>query len=115
MKHASTAKNIYDNDEKLRSKAAYETREEAEGKCQRLNLELVQSVVTQQKSKPGQRNCSTPPNGVQRTRCDGPRPCRRRVLSTGCTSSREPKFSVPRKAGKVGTMVIEALRIGKSG
>ena len=48
--------NIYDNDEKSRSKAVYQTRSEAEGECQRLNLELVNAVLAQQQSKPVQRN-----------------------------------------------------------
>lgn len=51
-----TGFNIYDNDEKLRSKVAYQTRSEADGECQRLNLELVNSVLAQQQSKPVQRN-----------------------------------------------------------
>lgn len=50
---APLGSNIYDNDHKLRSKAAYEAREEAEGKRQRLSLELGTKRRTQQKSKPG--------------------------------------------------------------
>jgi hypothetical protein len=44
--------NIYDNEEKLRLKATYQTRVEAEGDCQRLNLERLQSVLSERKSMP---------------------------------------------------------------
>lgn len=40
--------NIYDNEEKLRLKATYQTRVEAESECQRLNLELLQGCGTEQ-------------------------------------------------------------------
>ena len=40
--------NIYDNEEKLRLKTTYQTRVEAEGECQRLNLELLQRGGTEQ-------------------------------------------------------------------
>lgn len=42
--------NLYDNEEKLRLKATYQTREEAEGECQRLNLEGLQSILSEQES-----------------------------------------------------------------
>lgn len=38
--------NLYDNEEKLRLKTTYQTREEAEGECQQLNLERLQSVLS---------------------------------------------------------------------
>jgi hypothetical protein len=41
--------NLYDNEEKLRL-TTYQTREEAEGECQRLNLERLQSVLSERES-----------------------------------------------------------------
>lgn len=40
--------NIYDNEEKLRLKATYQTRVEAESESQRLNLELLKASGTEQ-------------------------------------------------------------------
>lgn len=40
--------NIYDNEEKLRLKATFQTRVEAENECQRLNLGLLQGGGTEQ-------------------------------------------------------------------
>ncbi|WP_254432791.1 hypothetical protein [Pseudomonas koreensis] len=40
--------NIYDNEEKLRLKATYQTRVEAENECQRLNLERLKGVFSEQ-------------------------------------------------------------------
>lgn len=48
--------NIYDNAEKLRSKVTYQTRAEADGECQRLNLEWVEPVLTSQRCRPRQRS-----------------------------------------------------------
>ena len=42
--------NLYDNEEKLRLKTTYQTREEAESECQRLNLERLQSVFSDRES-----------------------------------------------------------------
>lgn len=42
--------NLYDNEEKLRLKTTYQTREEAEGECQRLNLEMLQRVLSERES-----------------------------------------------------------------
>jgi hypothetical protein len=42
--------NLYDNEEKLRLKTTYQTREEAESECQRLNLERLQSVLSDRES-----------------------------------------------------------------
>lgn len=42
--------NIYDNQEKLRLKTTYQTREEAEAECQRLNLERLQNVLSDRES-----------------------------------------------------------------
>jgi len=42
--------NLYDNEEKLRLKTTYQTREEAESECQRLNLERLQSVLSERES-----------------------------------------------------------------
>ena len=42
--------NIYDNQEKLRQKTTYQTREEAEAECQRLNLEHLQNVLSDRES-----------------------------------------------------------------
>jgi hypothetical protein len=39
--------NIYDNEEKLRLKTSYQTRAEAESECQRLNLERLQSILSE--------------------------------------------------------------------
>jgi hypothetical protein len=44
--------NLYDNEEKLRLKTTYQTREEAEGECQQLNLERLQSVSSERESMP---------------------------------------------------------------
>lgn len=44
--------NLYDNEEKLRLKTTYQTREEAESEGQRLNLERLQSVLSVQESMP---------------------------------------------------------------
>ncbi|MHC8365081.1 hypothetical protein ACYZT9_04140 [Pseudomonas sp. ZT5P21] len=40
--------NIYDNEEKLRLKATYQTRVEAEGECQRLSLKRLGSGLSEQ-------------------------------------------------------------------
>lgn len=42
--------NIYDNEDKLRLMITYQTREEAEADCQRLNLELVQNRLSVRES-----------------------------------------------------------------
>ena len=42
--------NLYDNEEKLRLKTTYQTREEAERECQQLNLERLQSVLSERES-----------------------------------------------------------------
>lgn len=42
--------NVYDNKEKLRLKTTYQTREEAEAECQRLNLERLQNVLSDRES-----------------------------------------------------------------
>jgi len=42
--------NIYDNEEKLRLKTTYQTREEAEAECQRLNEERLQDVFSDRES-----------------------------------------------------------------
>lgn len=42
--------NLYDNEEKLRLETTYQTREEAEGQCQRLNLERLQGVLSERES-----------------------------------------------------------------
>ncbi|RON15592.1 hypothetical protein BK662_12670 [Pseudomonas frederiksbergensis] len=42
--------NLYDNEEKFRLKTTYQTREEAEGEGQRLNLERLQSVLSERES-----------------------------------------------------------------
>jgi len=42
--------NLYDNEEKLRLKITYQTREEAEGECKRINLERLQSVLSERES-----------------------------------------------------------------
>lgn len=39
--------NLFDNEEKLRLKITYQTRVEAENVCQRLNLERLQSVLSE--------------------------------------------------------------------
>lgn len=39
--------NLYDNEGKLRLKPTYQTREEAERECQRVNLERLQSVLSE--------------------------------------------------------------------
>ena len=39
--------NLYENEEKLRLKPTYQTREEAERECQRVNLERLQSVLSE--------------------------------------------------------------------
>jgi hypothetical protein len=39
--------NLYDNEEKLRLKAPYQTREEAESECQRVNLENLQRILSE--------------------------------------------------------------------
>ncbi|TPG74684.1 hypothetical protein EAH78_24025 [Pseudomonas arsenicoxydans] len=44
--------NIYDNEEKARLKATYQTRGEAEGECQRLNLDRLQSVLSEREFMP---------------------------------------------------------------
>lgn len=41
---------IYDNQEKLRLKTAYQAREEAEDECQRLNQERLQNVLSERES-----------------------------------------------------------------
>jgi hypothetical protein len=42
--------NLYDNEEKLRLKITYQTREEPEGECKRINLERRQSVFLERES-----------------------------------------------------------------
>jgi hypothetical protein len=42
--------NLYDNEEKLRLKTTYQTLEEAESECQRLNLEWLQGVLSERES-----------------------------------------------------------------
>jgi hypothetical protein len=42
--------NLYDNEEKLRLKTTYQIREEAVSECQRLNLERLQSVLSERES-----------------------------------------------------------------
>jgi hypothetical protein len=42
--------NLDDNKEKLRLKITYQIREEPEGECQQLNLERLQSVLSEQES-----------------------------------------------------------------
>jgi hypothetical protein len=42
--------NLYDNEEKLRLKITYQTREEAEVECKRINLERLQSVLSERES-----------------------------------------------------------------
>lgn len=42
--------NLYDNEEKLRLKITYQTREEAEGECKRINLERLQTVLSERES-----------------------------------------------------------------
>ncbi|VVQ23710.1 hypothetical protein PS928_05592 [Pseudomonas fluorescens] len=39
--------NLYDNEGKLRLKPTYQTREEAERECQRVNLERLQTVLSE--------------------------------------------------------------------
>lgn len=49
--HCETAPigfDIYDNEVKLRLKATYQTRVEAENECQRLNLERLKGVFSEQ-------------------------------------------------------------------
>lgn len=41
--------NLYDNQEKLRLKAVYQTRAEAERACQELNQETLQGMLSRQK------------------------------------------------------------------
>lgn len=45
--------NLYDNEEKFRLKTTYQTREEAESECQRLNLERLQGVLSERESVTG--------------------------------------------------------------
>ena len=44
--------NLYDNEEKLRLKPTYQTREEAESECQRVNLGRLESVLSEGESMP---------------------------------------------------------------
>ena len=44
--------NLYDNEEKLRLKTTYQTREEAESECQRVNLGRLESVLSEGESMP---------------------------------------------------------------
>ncbi|VVP59152.1 hypothetical protein PS838_05994 [Pseudomonas fluorescens] len=44
--------NLYDNEGKLRLKPTYQTREEAERECQRVNLERLQTVLSERISIP---------------------------------------------------------------
>ncbi|TPG83731.1 hypothetical protein EAH74_12570 [Pseudomonas mandelii] len=44
--------NLYDNEEKRRLNTTYQTREEAESECQRLNLERLQSALSERGSMP---------------------------------------------------------------
>ena len=39
--------NLYDNEGKLRLKPTYQTQEEAERECQRVNLERLQTVLSE--------------------------------------------------------------------
>jgi hypothetical protein len=45
--------NLYDNEEKLRLKTTYQTLEEAESECQRLNLKWLQGVLSERESVTG--------------------------------------------------------------
>mgnify|MGYP003542363463 FL=1 len=42
---------IYDNEEKLRLPATHQTRVEAEGECQRLNMERLQILYSERQSQ----------------------------------------------------------------
>jgi hypothetical protein len=42
--------NLYDNEEKLRLKTTYQTREEAESECLCVNMERLQNVLSERQS-----------------------------------------------------------------
>ena len=44
--------NLYDNEEKLRLKPTYQTREEAERECQRVTLGLLEDILSERESMP---------------------------------------------------------------
>ncbi|QVW26835.1 hypothetical protein KJF94_08685 [Pseudomonas hormoni] len=44
--------NLYDNEEKLRLKTSYQTREEAESECLRVNMERFQGVLSERETIP---------------------------------------------------------------
>ena len=44
--------NLYDNEEKLRLKTTYQTREEAERECLRADMALLQGVLSERASLP---------------------------------------------------------------
>jgi hypothetical protein len=44
--------NVYDNEEKLRLRTTYETREEVENECQRLNVERLEGILLERESMP---------------------------------------------------------------
>jgi hypothetical protein len=44
--------NVYDNEEKLRLKTTYQTREEGESECQRLNEERLEGIFLERESVP---------------------------------------------------------------
>lgn len=45
-KNAPIGFEIYDNEQKLRLTTTYQARDEAEDECQRLNLELIENVLS---------------------------------------------------------------------
>ena len=42
--------NLYDNEEKRRLKTTYQTRDEAESECRQLNVEQLQSILSERES-----------------------------------------------------------------
>lgn len=47
---ASIGYNLYDNEEKRRLKTTDQTRDEAESECQQLNVEQLQSILSERES-----------------------------------------------------------------
>jgi hypothetical protein len=46
--------NVYDNEEKLRLNTTYQTREEGESECQRLNVERLEGILLEREPMPVQ-------------------------------------------------------------